>query len=470
MIDDAQFSQFRKIAEPWLSCYDRISVSAIGVKDSNKRMILAGRLLLIPTVKPPFTVDPLEDSIFWGRADSFDIEEGDLAGILENLERGEINIGPLQMQLPKDHTNSSFSAWYTPSQIPTGANQYGPRWPTLQIRGGSRNVLLGRVVAAQELSWHMHAMQPPFPDFVDLHQHFGLGSPNQFGDATSIELIARAPVEIGSDSLIKNGRLHLTVDLVENGDKSGVSVGYRAVGGSEGIKRGVIASDMFEWTTTAPFHKGAADIPVADVPTVQCFLTYQGIGIQQLWIVDPQRLLNHRLAVHKAFDKDLGVLSRFLFEVTKKDKDVRVFEDGVAMLLGMLGFGVTQHGRSQRLSDAPDVIAITPAGHVAVVECTIGLPDQDDQIAKVLQRTEQIRKSLMGTGWPGVTVLPVIVTALAADEIKTHTQDALNKGVVVLCAEDLKRGLEQARYPSDPDRLFRQGLDRIQQKDFRLGS
>jgi hypothetical protein len=43
-----------------------------------------------------------------------------------------------------------------------------------------------------------------------------------------------------------------------------------------------------------------------------------------------------------------------------------------------LGFDVRQHGRCQKLSDAPGIIAVAPAGNVAIVECIVGFPDQAD--------------------------------------------------------------------------------------------
>ena len=131
------------------------------------------------------------------------------------------------------------------------------------------------------------------------------------------------------------------------------------------------------------------------------------------------------------------------------------------MLMSMLGFSVTQHGRSQKLSDAPDIIAVSPAGHIAVVECTVGLPDQDDQIAKVLQRAEVIRRSLATSGWREVQVLPIIVTPLSESEIQGHKKEAESQGVVVACLENIQQTLIQVQFPVDPDRLYSEAVQRL---------
>ena len=131
------------------------------------------------------------------------------------------------------------------------------------------------------------------------------------------------------------------------------------------------------------------------------------------------------------------------------------------MLLGMLGFSVTQHGRSQKLSDAPDIIAITPLGNVAVVECTVGLPDQDDQVAKALQRAETLRRSLLGSGWPGIQVLPVVVTPLSDAEIKGQKERAEGQGVLIGSLESLQNALTRVMIPTNADQLFNEAIAQL---------
>jgi hypothetical protein len=56
-------------------------------------------------------------------------------------------------------------------------------------------------------------------------------------------------------------------------------------------------------------------------------------------------------------------------------------------LLTLLGFSVANYGRIPKLQKGPDIIAITPSGHVGVVECTVGLINESDKLAKLVQRT-----------------------------------------------------------------------------------
>ena len=60
---------------------------------------------------------------------------------------------------------------------------------------------------------------------------------------------------------------------------------------------------------------------------------------------------------------------------------------------------MSHHGKIQKLQDGPDIIALTPIGNIGVIECTSGLLDTDDKLAKLVQRTNLIRKKLVETGF-----------------------------------------------------------------------
>jgi hypothetical protein len=132
----------------------------------------------------------------------------------------------------------------------------------------------------------------------------------------------------------------------------------------------------------------------------------------------------------------------------------------------MLGFSIVQHGRATKLAEAPDIVAITQEGHVAVVECTTDLPDKGDQVATAVKRAEQARQSLNSTGWPHIEVLPVVVTLLGEREIAGQKADAEGKGVLVLCADDLRMALDLIKYPVDADNVFRGWVNQMGRPKF----
>jgi hypothetical protein len=163
--------------------------------------------------------------------------------------------------------------------------------------------------------------------------------------------------------------------------------------------------------------------------------------------------------MYKAFDDKLEILNDLLFGKAKSDG--RYMEDGVAHLLTMFGFTVSQHGRSQKLSDGPDLIAITPSGNTAIIECTTGLPNEGDQVAKILKRAEVIRRALQAADWPGVQLLPVVVTNLSNAEISSVRKDVEQKGIAVLAAEGIREAISQLPYPPKPDDIFNKAVERV---------
>jgi hypothetical protein len=431
----------------------------MGVFEGGKAVLLSARILLAPGISSAKTVAPLNSPVFWAKSEVLPLSAEDLDQLLSEAAAGRISLGGLECMLALDPSFPPH-VLYLPGYPPSfGGDQSAPRLPTLMVTGGNRHAAVDKVVKPAELDWILRALDPPFADLADLHGYYSLPPPSQSGDASLIEVVARPPVELDARSMVQEQRAHIRVLAVKGANLKDVSVGFRGVGGSGGVIRGMVAPDRFSWHETDKLFEGEAIVEIGDIPTVQCFLSYGGSGIHQWWIVDPERLLNPRHAIHSAFDPDLAVLKRLLFESRKSDS--RSFEDGVAMLLGMLGFSATQHGRSQKLSDAPDIIAITPAGNVVVVECTIGLPDQDDQVAKALQRAEALRRALARAGWSGVQVLPVVVSALPHAEIKGQKEDAENKGVAVACLDDIEKALTQMRVPVDAERLFRGTVERL---------
>ncbi len=450
------FSKFKKLVEPWLPGFDVISVSAFGVKEKEERLILSARVLLLPPWSPPFTAFPLDSPIFWGCVENVPFVPAEFDNILDALSDGYIRLGSLNCALPKDPHSLQNTSFFPGHPAAYNRDPIAPRSPLVQTIGGSKAVLINRVVDSNEQEWHLRALNPPFVDLQDAYRHFGVPT-ERFSDQTIVELFAYPPIEIRRDSTIKRGAMKLHISMALSLDKKQAAVGFIAESTQQ---RGVIEAEEVRWRKKGKVLEGIVERKVGDVPSIQCFLQYGGTGLQQYWVVDPKRIINADAAIYSAFDSDFKILRELLFD-PKKDRDARRFEDGVALLLSMLGFNVTQHGRSQKLSDGPDIIASTTSGTVVVVECTFGMPDEDDQVATVLKRTKKIKRSLSNTGWSDIEVQAAIVTQLPDSDISNHRAEAEGKGVLVLCAEDLETALRRVRSAADPDNFLRARLDEL---------
>ncbi len=118
--------------------------------------------------------------------------------------------------------------------------------------------------------------------------------------------------------------------------------------------------------------QGEFEMQVPGGAVVHCVASYDGMAQHFGWLIDPVNAQNPKRAIYTEFDANMEVLQDLLAGQKKGDA-AGDFETGVRWLLWMLGFSVADLGGNKRTRDAPDLIAITPNGHVAVIECTIGM-------------------------------------------------------------------------------------------------
>jgi hypothetical protein len=320
------------------------------------------------------------------------------------------------------------------------------RSPSVVISGGSKFNLFNKFPSSADVDWHLRALNPPFMDLTGLFASHGLTNPGH--DQTLIEIRAPAPVVIEQkESCISNGQAHIVVTAANGLNLDELRIGFHESRDSPKPLRGQLNPDSIRWKDSGAFRRGEATFAVGDRTSCYTFLSYRGVGVQQASIVDKSKTFNLRYAVHAAFDPDLEVVRRMLFD---SKRDAKAFEDGVAMVFGLLGFSVVQHGRSKKLSDATDLVAITPSGTTAAIECTLGTPTHGGQVSTALQRSEAIRKSLHAKGTKS-EVVPIVVTAMASDEVVHERSEAEGRGVLVMCADDLDGLLQSIQVTPNPD-------------------
>ena len=169
---------------------------------------------------------------------------------------------------------------------------------------------------------------------------------------------------------------------------------------------------------------------------------------------DPQKHLNPRHAVHQVFDEDMELLKMMLLKPESDKSDA--FEGAVSTLCNLLGFSVVNYGRIPKLQKGPDIIAVTPAGKIGVIECTVGLPNEKDKLAKLVQRATLIKEKLTATGYGHVQIQAAIVTPLSRNEVVANLEDASKHNIAVICKEDIEKLLSRVGLPPNPENLFQE--------------
>jgi len=97
-----------------------------------------------------------------------------------------------------------------------------------------------------------------------------------------------------------------------------------------------------------------------------------------------------------------------------------------------------------------------PNGHLAVVECTIGILKEESKLAKLHARTQTARKSLEASNARHVHVLPVIITAKTLEEVRPDIDQAEKLGICVITRENIDQLIFRTLLLPNADQLYEQ--------------
>src|SRR6266566_5120514 len=397
------FNNFLVLLSKWTDVYVCMTHSFVGLKTPTGTHLLFGRTILEPTrvglIKSPFIFET--EHVIAGR---FITSIDSSSEVLSAAKLGEMRGIAAQGLKLFPEQGSQLSIYF--SYIYHPAVTDGPRLPTMRISGASKFNTMVSVGGDRNLDWELRTSDKPFDSMDELLVHCGLAPLAQMGDSTTLEVIAKSPAGLMDTSRISSGEALVECRAAKLLVNEKCKIGYRIFRKDETVDRGSANGVTFEWREEDDIKIGSYRVPVGDANLMQAFLSYDGVSLHRWWVTDPQKYLNPRNAIHQVFDKDFELLKKVLL---KPDSDnASLFEQAISVLLSVLGYSVINYGRIPKLQKGPDIIAVTPIGHVGVVECTVGLLDHDDKLGKLVQRTELIRQRLAETGYGFVRFQPVI--------------------------------------------------------------
>jgi len=222
------------------------------------------------------------------------------------------------------------------------------------------------------------------------------------------------------------------------------------------VKRASISGAALSWSDTENFQHGEVKMEVRAGAAVHCVACYADQAQHHWWIADPATAQNPFRAVHQAFDSKLEVLHELISKAQSRGANARDLEVAVSWLLWMLGFSATHIGAAPKTSDGPDLIAATPLGNFAVIECTTGILKEDNKLPHLVQRAEKVRETLAASGHQHLRVLPILVTTKTRDEVKADLEQAHKLGVLVATREDFSELINRTLVFPDANRLYAQ--------------
>lgn len=455
-IHSKDINKFKELLRKWINIYKWQEISYIAINTLEGPILVSGRILFDTSkTASPFKFE--SEHIVAGR-EVLEVSTEEIQEIVESAIAGKLSIYEYSIPLAPEDTRR-YSFYFDPSYHPP--IQFGPRFPSLQIQGEQRHRLISKIGNTALLDWELQAADTPFYNLDELLTNIGLPGLLQLGDSTRLEVVVRWPGMIVHTSTIEKGNGWIQCQAASGIDVKEMKLGYKILLPTS-IERGHLLGDDIKWEKDGDFQIGTANIEVGDAPLIQVFLSYKGELLHSWWVSDPQKHLNLRYAIYETFDDGAKLLNQFLLE---PKRDSEQFEIGFSILLNLLGFSTSHHGLIPKLQEGPDILAITPGGKIAIVECTTGLLDEKDKLAKLVQRTTLIRDKLKVSGYGHILIQPVIVTALTRDNVSAHIEEANKHKIVIVCREDIDALLKQIALPPDADVLYQQAVQTISGSD-----
>ncbi len=448
--NEQAFAEFESLLAKWKVAYICSIHSYVAVKNSEGTRLLFGRILLEPT-RDGINETPVQietECIIAGRFVKLTTSES-ITQFVGNAKGGRIDTdkGPISLVTESE---GAISAHFAPIYHPLISD--GPRLASLIVQGPAKQNLLVTVGDNRQLDWEMKAAEVPFDSLNELLGHCGLPTMMQMGESTTLEIVARTPAVVGLNSVINGTEAVIECRVAKALDAGKLRLGYRMFQKDQQIVRDSVTGDSFEWRDDKDLKVAFHRIAIGEASVLQAFLSYDRVALHQWWVTDPKTHLNPWHAIHQIFDQDLELLKKMLLK-PETDKPY-AFEGAVSTLLTLLGFSVANYGRIPKLQRGPDIIAVTPSGHVAIIECTIGLINENDKLAKLVQRATLIKEKLIEARYGHLQLQAAIVTPLSRDEVAADLPTAGDHGIAVICKLEIENALNQIGLPPNADRMF----------------
>jgi hypothetical protein len=325
------------------------------------------------------------------------------------------------------------------------AAELGPQQRGLSL---SFEMLSDPAEISDRTNWILRAQPEPYDSIQDLLNTFAVaGLPIQARVVMSaIAVIDHTSSVVGEDAVIR-------VRLANGLDTADFRLGYRILL-REGVNsRASLHGGAFKWSqgegNTYQLGETTLKVPISAV--LQCYAVFKEHAFHYWWIGDPKSPHNARRGLLQLYDPELERTTNSLVRQLQKGKS-RNFEASVAHLLWMAGFSPIHFG--ENLTDAPDIVALTPNGNAVVVECTTGGLRSDNKLQKLLDRTMEIREHFKISGVEQIRVQPVVVTSRPQSEVELDVPEFERRGILVFTQDALKQLLVRTIVPYDAEESF----------------
>lgn len=444
-IVEKNVSSFLSAIEPVKEVYQCDSFSYVAVENEDNGYVLIQGTLYLNVNKPGIPFKAFQ-------SDGIRAEHFRLADIDRTREQFIADIRTGKIKTPKGEICFQPSA---------GGNNYGTtfdayhevglrtqsRLTHLSLSGAELHTLFDR----DRLDWKLRACETPYDGLNDLLNEF---QPGLLRRSSCVEFGTFSVAYIDSESVVSGEVAQLAVRVSPHADIKKVTVGVRVLEQGRVIDRRQLSGAKFTWKEVDGIKRGSIEFPVPRAAVVHAIACYNGVAQQYYSFGDPNSFQNPRRAAYEAFDPKMASFYDILAKSIETRPDSKSFEAAMPWLFWMLGFGPAHIGGLPRTSDSADFLVATPKGHLAVVECTVGLLKDDDKLPKLHDRVQAVRRNLDASNMRHVHILPVIITAKTAEEVRPDMEQARKLRILVVTRERIDELLLRTLVTANADQLY----------------
>jgi len=456
--DQSRIASFFSAISGWREAYEGAWLCYVGVRqDQGDLLLAAARLYLglgpLQELRPSFKAHRIEAGIWPVPLDSHAL--GDIVESLASVE-GLVIEGVGTLRLPSDERSGIYVA--PPILLHPEGVSNGNRIAVLSIHGKSWTDLLPQ----PDSDWLLKGADVPYDSLGELTSEYSLGVIRE--SSSTFEVVAGTAIEVLASSAVNGTTAKLGLWLSKKLDRSQAKLGYRVLSGGKVERRGSVFGASMDWQSGELADTGIAMIEVPLGSIVHCVASYAGQAHHVQWRVDPSVYQNSRAAVLGHVDQGLRTMRSYLLpDLPPRGKAADDFEEAVGWLIWSLGFAPAAFGTNSKTRDAFDIVAVSPRGDCLVIECTLGLLRAESKLSKLVARAATLRETLATSNLKHLRVLPVIVTSMTAEQVKSDSDQAASMGVLVLTRENLEKSFEEILRAPNADDLFERALTRLAQ-------
>jgi hypothetical protein len=224
----------------------------------------------------------------------------------------------------------------------------------------------------EQLDHELLTFEKPFDGLVDLLTDLAVPEVNQILSSSRAEIILFPPAglhfapagqPLTKGTCLQQGKLNIVVSAHPKVRRDKLRIGAKLFPSTPPATRSSYVLPDDSWTESGDHIEGRLELEASDVPLAFAVLSYDGEFLGKWWIRDFDLSFNDRLQIHRSVDQASMLQSTFFDDRTD-------FEDRVNLLLALLGLQTLKYGQIPKLTEAPDILALSAGRHLYVIECT----------------------------------------------------------------------------------------------------